>query len=147
VHYTDVSFKPEFSITHEPTMSNNNTSAMTSKRPSSRPPSQHSGLKEPFEAVDLERNVTGASLNRIASGPPYTIFSPTTKMFILVSVSISSLISPFGATTFYPALDVLAAQLHVTPSMINLSLTTYMVSRSTTFPATSLFQALTGDIV
>lgn len=75
-------------------------------------------------------------LERVASGPPYSIFSPQTKLFILVSVSISSLISPFGATTFYPALDVLAVQLHVTPSLIDLSLTTYMVCTSSLFTFT-----------
>ncbi|EMC95464.1 hypothetical protein BAUCODRAFT_40468, partial [Baudoinia panamericana UAMH 10762] len=61
---------------------------------------------------------------------PYSIFSHKAKMFIVVAVSISSLISPFGATTFYPALNVLAEDLHVTPSLINLSLTTYMIAQA-----------------
>lgn len=52
-------------------------------------------------------------------------------MFIVIAVSISSLISPFGATTFYPALDVIAEDLNVTPTLINLSLTTYMVRHIT----------------
>ena len=68
------------------------------------------------------------SLSRTLSGPPYTIFDHTAKMFIIASVSVSALISPFGATTFYPVLNVLAEQLNVTPTMVNLSLTTYMVS-------------------
>lgn len=72
----------------------------------------------------------------VSSGPPYTIFSARTKLFIVWSVSISSLISPFGATTFYPALNTLARELDVTPSLINLALTTYMVLS----PATSLFR-------
>lgn len=66
-------------------------------------------------------------LARTISAPPYTIFTHRAKIFIIASVSISSLISPFGATTFYPALNDLAADLHVTPTLINLSLTTYMV--------------------
>jgi len=99
--------------------------------PSSKPSSRTSAdEKEPYEAIDLEQNATGAPLDRVPSGPPYSIFSPRAKTFILVLVSISSLISPFGATTFYPALDVLAAQLHVTPSQINLSLTTYMIAQA-----------------
>lgn len=81
--------------------------------------------------ADLEnQNQTrdGLGLSRtVSSGPPYTIYNHTTKMFILASVSVSSLISPFGATTFYPALNTLADQLNVTPTMVNLSLTTYMV--------------------
>lgn len=78
---------------------------------------------------DLEdQNADGLGLSRtVSSGPPYTIYNHKTKMFILASVSVSSLISPFGATTFYPALNTLADQLNVTPTMVNLSLTTYMV--------------------
>lgn len=61
--------------------------------------------------------------------PPYSIFSHTTKHFIVWSVSVSALISPFGSSTLYPALNVLAQQLHVTPTMINLSVTTYMIAQ------------------
>jgi MFS family permease len=72
----------------------------------------------------------GDALSRVSSGPPYSIFSPGTKTFIIFMVSVSSLISPFGATTFYPALDVLAEELDVTPSLINFSLTTYMIAQA-----------------
>ena len=81
------------------------------------------------ENQDIEKDGGNEDLSRVVSGPPYTIFGPRAKMFIVLSVSVSSLISPFGATTFYPALNVLAHQLHVTPTLMNLSLTTYMVSR------------------
>jgi uncharacterized membrane protein len=69
----------------------------------------------------------GDSLARIASGPPYSIFSKPAKIFIVFLVSLSALVSPFAATLFYPALNVLAKQLNVTQSMVNLSITTYMV--------------------
>ncbi len=82
---------------------------------------EHEAEPEPKEPrIELSRTVS--------SGPPYTIFSHRAKMFIVVSVSVSSLISPFGATTFYPALNVLAKQLNVSPTLVNLALTTYMVS-------------------
>ena len=83
--------------------------------------------KHRLELVDLEQNAMGESLSRVASGPPYSIFSPRAKMFIVGSVSVSALISPLGATTFYPVLPKLAEQLQVTPAMVNLSVTTYMV--------------------
>ncbi|KAK3070049.1 hypothetical protein LTR53_011118 [Teratosphaeriaceae sp. CCFEE 6253] len=69
------------------------------------------------------------ALTRTLSAPPYTIFTHRAKIFIVASVSVSSLISPFGATTFYPALNDLAADLRVTPTLINLSLTTYMIAQ------------------
>lgn len=88
--------------------------------------SHDSSQEEAYQQPDLEKDAATQDLSRVVSGPPYTIFSHRTKLFIVAAVSISSLISPFGATTFYPALNVLAADLHVTPSLINLSLTTYM---------------------
>jgi multidrug resistance protein len=80
--------------------------------------------------IDVERDGQNLELNRTVSGPPYTIFSPRAKIFIVASVSVSSLISPFGATTFYPALNVLADQLHVTPTLMNLALTAYMIAQA-----------------
>ncbi|TKA27669.1 hypothetical protein B0A54_16753 [Friedmanniomyces endolithicus] len=77
----------------------------------------------------LPKDDGGPQLARTLSAPPYTIFTPRTKMFIVASVSISSLISPFGATTFYPALNDLSRALHVTPTLINLGLTTYMIAQ------------------
>lgn len=96
-----------------------------------QPLSTHSVYEQnappPSESAAQEQNADGGPLDRVTTGPPYSIFSPKTKAFIVIAVSISSLISPLGATTFYPALDVLAKDLHVTPTLINLSLTTYMV--------------------
>lgn len=80
---------------------------------------EHDASKQPPDrSLEMARSV---------SAPPYSIFSSRAKSFIVVAVSISSLISPFGAMTFYPALNVLADDLNVTPSLINLALTTYMV--------------------
>ena len=96
----------------------------------SRTASQDLGEQGPSAEIDSEKNAHAdvrLTLSRTVSGPPYTIFNQHTKMFIVLSVSVCSLISPFGATTFYPALNVLAAELNVTPSLINLGLTTYMV--------------------
>lgn len=85
--------------------------------------------RDPNEKQQRQDEGPRLELQRTISGPPYSIFTPRAKMFIVVAVSISSLISPFGATTFYPALDVIAKDLGVTPTLINLSLTTYMVSK------------------
>jgi len=82
------------------------------------------------DAIDLEsQSGNDITLTRTFSAP-YSIFNKRTKMFIVASVSITSLISPLGATTFYPALNTLADQLNVTPSMVNLSLTTYMIAQA-----------------
>lgn len=115
------------------------------KQPPS-PPSLHSSDKEAPKTPDsefheeeeiendgpddIEQGEQRPELTRLPSAPPYSIFSHRAKLFIVISVSVSSLISPFGATTFYPALNVLAKDLNVTPTLINLALTAYMVSPS-----------------
>jgi hypothetical protein len=73
----------------------------------------------------LENSSNGAIVD--FSGLPYSVFSRSTKALIVFLVALSALISPFAATLFYPALNVLAKQLHVSQSLVNLSITTYMV--------------------
>lgn len=85
-------------------------------------------MKEPeIKAEAQQEDPDGNSLSRIVSGPPYSIFTTKAKIVIVIMVSISALVSPFAATLFYPALNVLADQLHVSESLITLSVTTYMV--------------------
>jgi hypothetical protein len=78
-------------------------------------------------ARDVERG-TEVTLQRQLSGPPYSIYTSRMKIWIIFLVSVSALISPFGATLFYPVLNVLSDVLHVTPTKTNVAITTYMVS-------------------
>lgn len=64
---------------------------------------------------------------RIYSGPAYSAFSRGTKIYITVMVTISSIISPMTANVYYPILTEVARDLGVTISLINLTITTYMV--------------------
>lgn len=79
------------------------------------------------DTVDAEKDAGHTALERQLSGPPYSTFSPRMKIWIISLVSISALISPFGATLFYPVLNLLSDVLHVTPAMTNVAITTYMV--------------------
>ncbi|TKA75443.1 hypothetical protein B0A55_04884 [Friedmanniomyces simplex] len=101
----------------------------TTKTPIPAIPTYESSEQPSQETPSSPQDDYRPQLARTPSAPPYTIFTHRTKMFIVASVSISSLISPFGATTFYPALNDLAQDLHVTPTLINLSLTTYMIAQ------------------
>lgn len=90
-------------------------------------------LEEPHdlevtEEIDLEKNgAAAAALQRQDSGAPYSVFGKGMKIWIIFLVSVSALISPFGATTFLPALNVLTEVLDITPTQVNISITTYMV--------------------
>jgi hypothetical protein len=74
-----------------------------------------------------EKNGRPHELQRQVSEAPYTIWGPGAKTWIIFLVSVSALISPFGATTFFPAMNVLTDVLHITPTQLNISITTYMV--------------------
>jgi hypothetical protein len=98
------------------------------------------GDKTIEDTVALEE---GPVLTKVPSEAPYTIFSRGTRIFIVAMTCVSAvrtsinlcnrsltgrqLISPFAATLYYPALNPLAQQLHVSSSAINISITTYMV--------------------
>ncbi|CAI6331408.1 unnamed protein product [Periconia digitata] len=69
-------------------------------------------------------------LQRQPSGPPYTVFTRREKSWITFLVSVSALISPFGATTFYPAMNQLSQVLGVNATETNISITTYMVAQA-----------------
>lgn len=85
-------------------------------------------VRDASPEVDIEKNGPRETLQRQVSGPPYSVFSPRMKTWIIFLVSISALISPFGATTVLPALNVLTGVLDITPTKANISITTYMVS-------------------
>ncbi|KAJ8113029.1 hypothetical protein OPT61_g4744 [Boeremia exigua] len=80
--------------------------------------------------LDLEQNGPREKLQRQDSGPPYSVFSSRMKIWIIFLVSISALISPFGATTVLPALNVLTDVLDITPTKANISITTYMIAQA-----------------
>ncbi|KAF2464392.1 MFS general substrate transporter [Lindgomyces ingoldianus] len=101
-----------------------------SQVPLSHSGSQAKNAENASPLADVEKNEDGGTLHPDVSEPPYSIFSTKMKMWIIFLVSISALISPFGATTFYPALNVLAEKLDVSPAMVNISLTTYMIAQA-----------------
>ena len=59
--------------------------------------------------------------------PPFSIFSPSEKRFIVVIASLAALFSPLSANIYYPALNTLSEDLHESLSKINLTITTYLV--------------------
>jgi hypothetical protein len=62
-----------------------------------------------------------------ASDKPYSIFTPWQKRFIILAASTGSFISPLTSNIYFPALNTIASDLHVSISQVNLTITTYMV--------------------
>lgn len=80
--------------------------------------------------VDAEKTV-GTVLADADSEPPFSIFTLTEKKLIVLTISFIGLVSPLSASIYFPAINTLAKDLHVSTSDINLTVTTYLVSRST----------------
>ncbi|RHZ63777.1 uncharacterized protein CDV56_107771 [Aspergillus thermomutatus] len=57
----------------------------------------------------------------------YSIFTNGQKRLIILAAALASSFSPFSANIYYPSLNSIAADLHVSSSQINLTITTYMV--------------------
>ncbi|XHG02960.1 hypothetical protein AWENTII_006280 [Aspergillus wentii] len=81
-----------------------------------------------------EETMDKASENKsdVESGPkdeaPYCVLSEGQKIFIMLSSSFAAIISPISSSIYYPALTSIANDMHVTITLINLTITTYLVS-------------------
>lgn len=62
-----------------------------------------------------------------ATGEPYSIFSRRMKIWITFMATVASVVSPMTAHIYFPALDALAEELNVSISLINFTLTSYMI--------------------
>jgi citrate synthase len=74
---------------------------------------------EPVETTPL--------LSQPVSQKPYSIFTKSQKRLIILAAAIASTFSPLSANIYFPALNSIAQDLKVSPSQINLTITTYMV--------------------
>ncbi|KAH7017384.1 major facilitator superfamily domain-containing protein [Ilyonectria destructans] len=67
------------------------------------------------------------TISRIPSGPAYSVFSKSTRRWITALVVVASFVSPMTANIYFPALDPISEDLGVSNSLINLTLTSYMI--------------------
>lgn len=59
----------------------------------------------------------------------YSVFTVHQRRFIVFMASWAGFFSPVSSQIYFPALNSLARDLHVTNSLMNLTLTSYMVSQ------------------
>ena len=68
-----------------------------------------------------------ALTNSPSSGSPHSVFSKRKKRFIVFMVACAGFFSPLSANIYFPALNTLAKEYHTTSSVMNLTLTSYMI--------------------
>lgn len=76
--------------------------------------------KPQLEDVELQRHTSDAT-------PEWSVFSKVQKRYIVFMVALAGFFSPLTANIYFPALNTLAADFHVSSATINLTLTTYMI--------------------
>lgn len=59
---------------------------------------------------------------------PYSVFSHNEKKMIIICVGLSQFFSPISGQIYFPSLDAIAADLHVSSSLVNLTITSYLAS-------------------
>jgi hypothetical protein len=92
---------------------------------SSNPP-KSADEANPQQELDLS---TEPPLERqLTADRPYSVFSSNQKRALVLTASAAAFFSPLSGAIYYPALPVIAKDLNVTSSQINLSVTTYLVS-------------------
>ncbi|KAK0119793.1 hypothetical protein ONS95_011225 [Cadophora gregata] len=90
------------------------TSRTTSPVPYETQAAQH-------DAQDLE------ALAIVRTGPVYSAFGKWKKRYIVIMVTFAAFISPTSANMYFPALNPLQEELNVSTTLINLTLTSYMI--------------------
>lgn len=73
--------------------------------------------------IQVQRTTTSASW----AGPVHSVFTPNQKRFIVFMAAWAGFFSPVSGNIYLPALNPLARDLNVSNTLINLTLTSYMV--------------------
>jgi hypothetical protein len=75
----------------------------------------------------LETPQRAAAATAAPEEPMYTVFTRRQKHFIVFMSGLGGFFSPLSANTYLPSLPVLARELHVSISLINLTITAFMI--------------------
>jgi hypothetical protein len=74
--------------------------------------------------ADLEAHHPGSTATDQA---PWSIYSKPQKKMLILTASVASLFSPLSGQIYFPALNTIASDLKVSSSLVNLTITTYLV--------------------
>lgn len=107
------------------------------------PPDTHNALtnedvlenenkQEPWQQGDEERDspmkiASGPNANNTPSDAPYSVLPAGEKALVIIAGSFAALISPLSSSIYLPAMTSIAQEMDVSVSLINLTITTYLV--------------------
>jgi hypothetical protein len=75
-----------------------------------------------------EKNEDDAGNNQHSmDDKPYSVFTHNEKRIIILCAGLSQFFSPISGQIYFPSLNAIAADLHVSNSQVTLTITTYLV--------------------
>ncbi|EGD99706.1 hypothetical protein TESG_07047 [Trichophyton tonsurans CBS 112818] len=83
-------------------------------------------LTNPNGDKDVELAAKNTS-SKISFELPYHIFSHRQKWQLVLIVSIAGAFSPLSSNIYFPAIDTISSQLHVSASLVALTITVYLI--------------------
>lgn len=83
-------------------------------------------LTNPNGNEDVELAAKNTS-SKTSAEPPYHIFSHRQKWQLVLLVSIAGAFSPLSSNIYFPAIDTISSQLHVSASLVALTITVYLI--------------------
>ena len=98
----------------------NHSSHSTSSKSLERVATVHDDAPQNVQIAPTATNASGA-------GPVYSVFTKNQKRFIVLMAAWAGFFSPVSGNIYFPALNPLAKHLNVSNTLINLTLTSYMV--------------------
>lgn len=93
---------------------------------------ENENKQEPWQQGDEERNspitiVSGPNAKNVPSDAPYSVLPAGEKTLVIIAGSFAALISPLSSSIYLPAMTSIAQEMNVSVSLINLTITTYLV--------------------
>ena len=87
-----------------------------------------SSSTHPDDSPPVNPNYDPEALSAVQSNsPPYSVFSKRQKHFIVFLAAFGGFFSPLSANIYFPALTTLKDDFNVSSTLMNLTLTSYMI--------------------
>ncbi|OAX79429.1 hypothetical protein ACJ72_06248 [Emergomyces africanus] len=117
------------------TPSQGTTSVQDAATPNDAGPSSGSGVSPPSNYnANPQSNDAEEGMLELQQAPStlttpavHSVFTPSQRRYLVASISLAAFFSPLSANIYLPALNTLARELGVSISMMNLTVTSYMV--------------------
>ena len=94
---------------------------------------------EKLQEPDQVSTGLGPTASDSQDNVPYSLFSPSAKRWTVALIALAGFFSPLSANIYFPALNYVARDLHVSLELINITITAYLICQG-------LVPSIIGDL-